>query len=152
MSIQNYSKLLPKCCFFNLNSLENFFKGGRRSLPPKMMIFLLIGVVQKFSHQVLWWLKIEIESLSEDQLPCMNKILDTVRPEGFTDFWLSSRRPISLYLLRQYASGCKRLVLFEVLPLLWQLWILVDLFMQTAIWKLVKTFQSFYFNLNLTKV
>ena len=43
-------------------------------------------------------------------------------------------------------------MLFEVLPLLWQLWILVDLFMQSAIWKLVKTFQSFYFNLSLMKV
>ena len=77
-------------------TVSRIFRGCRRLLPPKMMMFLLIGVVQTFSRQVFGWLKIKIESFLEDPNHCMirlNKILATVRPEGFTDFWLSSCRP-----------------------------------------------------------
>jgi len=37
---------------FILTVVSRFFRGGRRLLPPKKMMFLLIGVVQRFSRQI----------------------------------------------------------------------------------------------------
>ena len=108
---------------------------------------------------------IEIKPFSEDPQLCpvyhmvrLDKILDKVRPEGITDFWLSSRRPhkpVSTQTICKWLkqvivesgalSGSARDVRSVGSSTAAQAGLDIGRIMQAADWRRVKTFQSHYF-------
>ena len=108
---------------------------------------------------------IEIKPFSEDPQLCpvyhmvrLDKILDKVRPEGITDFWLSSRKPhkpVSTQTICKWLkqvivesgalSGSARDVRSVGSSTAAQAGLDISRIMQAADWRRVKTFQSHYF-------
>ena len=108
---------------------------------------------------------IEIKPFSEDPQLCpvyhmvrLDKMLDKVRPEGITDFWLSSRKPhkpVSTQTICKWLkqvivesgalSGSARDVRSVGSSTAAQAGLDIGRIMQAADWRRVKTFQSHYF-------
>ena len=108
---------------------------------------------------------IEVKPFTENPQLCpvyhmvrLDKVLDRVRPEGVTDFWLSSRRPhkpVSTQTICKWLkkvivdsgalSGSARDVRSVGSSTAAQAGLEIGRIMQAADWRRVKTFQSHYF-------
>ena len=165
------SQLLIKTCFLvslvcfkrpacirNMKKVQGYWELNMSGLRCQTL-----GISKTELHHIST--PIEIKPFPEDPQLCpvyhmvrLDKILDKVRPEGVTDFWLSSRKPhnpVSTQTICKWLkkviidsgalSGSARDVRSVGSSTAAQAGLDIGRIMQAADWRRVKTFQSHYF-------